>query len=90
MTDRLKGVVVTFNEDIRVDDAEYIINAIKMIKGVIDVSPNIVNSDDHMIRMRVENEIRQKLWKAFSKWVTTAAHIMIRKITMWWRTNAIF
>jgi hypothetical protein len=67
MTDRLKGVVVTFNEDIRVDDAEYIINAIKMIKGVIDVSPNIVNSDDHMIRMRVENEIRQKLWKAFSK-----------------------
>jgi len=65
MTDRLKGVVVTFDRDIREDDAEYILNAIRMIKGVIDVTPNVLNSDDHINRMRIENEIREKLWQAF-------------------------
>ena len=61
MTDRLKGVHVSFEEDIRVDDAETIINAIKMIKGVSDVKGNITNPDDWLAREYVKQEIKDKL-----------------------------
>ena len=34
MTNRLKGILVTLETDIREDDAESILNAIKMIKRI--------------------------------------------------------
>jgi hypothetical protein len=64
MTDRLKGCVVSFANDIRVDDAESIINAIKMIKGVIGVEVNISDVDDYMNRSKVRRELEEKVWKA--------------------------
>ena len=64
MTDRLKGVTVTFEADIRDDDAKAIINAIFMIKGVIDVEPSIRNHDDIMNRARVREEMENKIWNA--------------------------
>ena len=60
MTDRLKGVFVTFDKDIRVDDAEQIINAIRMIKHVVGVQPLVSNHEDDMARARVDQEWRQK------------------------------
>ena len=62
MTDRLKGVVVTFDRDIRDDDAADLIKAIGCIKGVIDVTPSVVDPDDHMNRMRICSELTRKLW----------------------------
>lgn len=61
MTDRLKGVLVTFDHDIREDDAEQIIAAIKMIKCVADVRPLVSNVEDEMARIRVDREWRKKL-----------------------------
>lgn len=61
MTDRLKGFVVTLDHDIREDDAEEILNAIRMVKGVVSVKPVQANSDDDIIRSRVLSELRQKL-----------------------------
>jgi hypothetical protein len=61
MTDRLKGVLVTFDSDIREDDAEQIIAAIRMIKCVADVSPLVRNHEDLMARVRVDGEWRKKL-----------------------------
>lgn len=62
MTDRYKGVVVTFARDIRDDDAEATLAAIRQIKGVIDVTPSVANLDDHMNRSRVAFEISDKIW----------------------------
>jgi len=67
MTDRIKGVVVTFDKDIRVDDAENWINAIRMITGVIDVEPVLTDIDDHMNRVRIRHEIRGKLYDVFKE-----------------------
>jgi hypothetical protein len=63
VTDRLKGVVVTFETDLRTDDAEAIIEAIKMLRGVATVSPSVTDISDHMNRMRVRQELGQALWK---------------------------
>lgn len=49
MTDRLKGVLVTFSGDIRDDDAAPILEAIKMIKGVLTVKPYVTGMEDYML-----------------------------------------
>lgn len=67
MTDRLKGFVVTLKDDIREDDAEEILTALSMVKGVIDVRPLVHTHDDHMARMRLELEFRQKLYDFIEK-----------------------
>jgi hypothetical protein len=67
MTDRVKGLTVTFGKDIRIDDIDNIVNAIKMIKGVIDVTPEIVDTNDHMARMVIKNEVRQKFYDFLQK-----------------------
>jgi hypothetical protein len=64
MTDRLKGVMVVFDRDIREDDAQEIINAIKMVRGVLSVKKSVANHDDWMNRERVEAEYRQRVWDA--------------------------
>jgi len=64
MTDKYKGLVVTLDKDYRDDDAESIITAIKMIKGVLEVVPAVANhADDCIIRERVAKELEKKLFK---------------------------
>lgn len=67
MTDRLKGVTVTFKTDIREDDAEATINAIRMIKGVLSVDPIMANYQDHVARVRLKHEISDKLYKVIEE-----------------------
>lgn len=63
MTDRLKGAVVVFADDIREDDAKPILEAIRMIKGVASATGRVANMDDHMNRERVRHELEMKLVK---------------------------
>ena len=65
MTDRLKGVYVAFERDMRDDDAETIIHAIQMIKGVKSVKGNIVDSNDWMNREQIKAEIKAKLFELY-------------------------
>ncbi len=67
MTDRIKGVVVTFGEDIRVDDAERILDAIRMVKGVIDVHPVNSSAEDGMVAARVRRDLEARLSKALKE-----------------------
>ncbi len=65
MTQRLKGLTVAFEQDIREDDAEALINAIRMIRGVASVTPIEADSGDWINRQRVRHEIAEefgKLW----------------------------
>lgn len=62
MTNSLKGVFVSFDNDIMEDDAEFIMSAIKMIKGVQSVEANVVNADDWMNRERIRIEMKQKIY----------------------------
>lgn len=60
MTDRLKGVLVTFD-----GDAEALVNAIRCMRRVSDVSPILTDYEDHMARARVRDELWQKVRDAF-------------------------
>lgn len=61
MTDRFKGFIVHLDKDIRSDDCEEIITALKMVKRVTDVQPLVAGSDDFISYMRGRNEILKQL-----------------------------
>ncbi len=63
MTDRFKGFLVTLDRDIREDDAQPILEALKMIKGVLKVTPYITGMEDYMLGERAKVEICQKMHK---------------------------
>ena len=70
MTDRIKGVWVAFRDDLREDDAEPVIEAIKQLRVVVGVTKLVANSDHWMARMQVSNEIGEefgKLWRKITK-----------------------
>ena len=54
MTDRYNFLVVVLEENIRDDDAETILNAIRMVKGVLSVEGNV--------RMELGNKLLEVLY----------------------------
>jgi len=64
MTDRHVGYVVTLDREVREDDAEAIITAIRMIKGVIGVEPVLQSPDHHIAVMKAKRDIEDRLWTA--------------------------
>ena len=62
MTDRAKGFTVTLEHDMRVDDLETLLQSVRMLRGVAHVEPTITTSEDHMNRVMVKHELRNKLY----------------------------
>ncbi len=62
MTDRYYALTVVLEKDMRDDDAECVIEAIRMIKHVKNVKPLIANPHTWMAEERARNEIAKKLW----------------------------
>ena len=65
MSDRIKGLVVTFDKDLPIGEAEEIVNAILLLSHVASVEPSTWNNEDLMNRSRIRKELEQKLWTAF-------------------------
>lgn len=63
MSDRIKALTISLDQDYRDDDVAAIINAIKMVRGVADVSPILATSDDYLARTRVRLELSAALGK---------------------------
>lgn len=61
MTDRLKGLIVVLDRDIRTDDAEPLIAAIQQMRNVAEVKPIVAEMGDFFERSRVKREILTKL-----------------------------
>lgn len=62
MTDRVNGFIVTLADDIRDDDIQSTLTALRMIHGVQSVKP--ITGEDYAIivaRERERNVFRQKL-----------------------------
>ena len=61
MTDRYNYLTVALEFDLRSDDAQALIEAVKMLKGVLTVEPHVVNGTDFTSEARVRQEIVKKL-----------------------------
>lgn len=61
MTDRHAGYVITLAQDIREDDAEAILTALRMIKGVLSVEPVVADIEVSIAQRRERSELQGKL-----------------------------
>jgi hypothetical protein len=61
MTERHAGYIVTLADDIREDDAEHILTALRMISGVVSVKVVAADFEMRMARDRVHSEVRGKV-----------------------------
>jgi len=63
MTDRVHSVQVVLSKNIRDDDVQPLLDALKHIVGVEDVVPIIVDHDSHMAEVRARNDVRRRLYE---------------------------
>ena len=63
MSDSFHSLSVVLAQDMRADDAEATIAAIKQIRGVLDVSGEVADMSTHMAQTRARDDIAEKLWK---------------------------
>ena len=61
MTDRVNALVVVLDQDIRIDDVESLMNAIRQLNHVASVEPNVSNLDSHLAVERARYDLRQQL-----------------------------
>lgn len=62
MTGRHSGYIVTLAEDIREDDAEEsVLNAIRMVRGVVSVVPVTASASQSIAEQRRDQDWRQAL-----------------------------
>lgn len=61
MTDRLHSLTVVLDKEYRDDDAEAILDAIRMIKGVAEVSGNVAEPAFYAAREQAKRELREQL-----------------------------
>jgi hypothetical protein len=62
MTDRVKGFIVTLDTDIRIDEIQTVMQAIRCMRRVANVEPSIVDPSDWINQQRVKSEIRDKMY----------------------------
>lgn len=67
MTDRHAGYVVTLDRDIREDDAEATIAALRQIKGVAGVEPVVADLNSAMAHVRVRSELKAEAYEMVRK-----------------------
>lgn len=63
MSDRVKGFLVTLEKDVRLDDVDLLMQTIRYMRGVANLEPSIVNSDDFINQQRIKTDLRQKMYQ---------------------------
>lgn len=64
MSDRTLHLTIVLGEETRIDDAEPILAAIAMIRGVVSVTANVTNTLDHVAYARARHDIEARLYTA--------------------------
>lgn len=67
MTDRYHSLTVGLEHNIRDDDAQAIINAIRMIKGVLAVEGNVADSSEWIGYERARSEFVDGIFDLLNK-----------------------
>lgn len=67
MTDRHCGYVVTLEHDVREDDAQQIVTALSMTKGVLSVEPIVSDMTLSIAEERARYQITMKVYDALKR-----------------------
>lgn len=67
MSTRFKGCAVCFDADLREEDAQPIVDAIRLLHGVAGVTLCVKDVTDDMARIRVRRELQDAMTEAFNR-----------------------
>lgn len=67
MTDRVSGLYVILEQDIREDDVEELVQAIRLLRGVLTVETHVADFEEAIAQARVRSELIRELWDALNK-----------------------
>ena len=62
MTDRIHSITIVLEKDMRVDDAEAILTAVRQLRGVIAADGNVTNGTEYVIESRIRRDFGERLW----------------------------
>lgn len=80
MTDRLKGVFVALSKELRTDDAESTINAIRHIRGVVAVEHRVADPEHYEAQAKVVNALTVALLEVLEEKSTSSTHELRQKL----------
>jgi hypothetical protein len=63
VTDRLNGFYVVLERDIRTDDVEPLLDAVRCLRGVLSVRPNVANWESQVAEDRAKRELVTKIYE---------------------------
>jgi len=66
VSDTVNGFIVVLDKEYKDDAVQATINAIKQIKGVIKVTPNVVDARDHIAAARIKQELITKMFNVLT------------------------
>ena len=61
MTDRINAITVVLAQDIRDDDIQPTLSAMRQLRGVLSVTPNVSDFDAHIAEERALSVLREKM-----------------------------
>jgi hypothetical protein len=61
MTDRINALTVVLKDDIREDDVEPLMNAIRLLQGVVSVNLHVADIGSHIAKERAKAYYRDKI-----------------------------
>lgn len=64
MSDRINGLTVVIERGIRDEDAQAIIDAIRMVKGVVSVQKHVADHTSHFAYVHARHELERRLYNA--------------------------
>lgn len=67
MTDRYNALIVVLDRDIRSDDAQPIMNAIRQIKHVLSVDGHVSDINSVAAKEAVRADLTARLWNALTE-----------------------
>jgi hypothetical protein len=68
MSDRHAGYIVTLKDDVRDDDAESIVTALEMVKGVLSVDPIVADVTLWLAEMRAKTAAKRQIIDMLTNW----------------------
>lgn len=67
MTDRIAAFTVVLDRDIREDDVEPLLTAIRLLRGVLTVEPHVASLDMQIAHARAKAELRSAMLKGLDE-----------------------
>lgn len=61
MTDRVNALLVVLDKDIRSDDVEPLVNAIRQLRNVADVELNIADAESYIAKSQAITELGRRV-----------------------------